>query len=298
MNKTSNIEQIDPSLLILNDKFQGRQLALVHKDSDREASEAFRQMQIDKVLISLQNGDSIHTPLEAFELYGQLYVVDGFHRTIACQQYLAKTKSKQITVPVIVHRGYSEAEAYLNSLTKNQDHGTALQPSEVYQNKFKAHLMEGENIKVDSKLGLAKKYGSKESQGLHIQRALKACIAAGLPTRAEWMKDYSKAARKLKRALQKQYRDLYDICFDKDDFPIIRKLADASMSLKDREPLSEDKLKMIMKKEIRDMVIKHSPSEFRAALKAVNKELALGLSVKTIWDEEASIKRCGGSVDF
>jgi hypothetical protein len=99
--------------------------------------------------------------------------VDGFHRTIACQQYLDKTKSKQITVPVIVRRGYSEAEAYLDSLTKNQDHGATLQPSEVYQNKFKAHLMEGENVKVDSKLELAKKYGSKKSQGLHIQRALK-----------------------------------------------------------------------------------------------------------------------------
>jgi hypothetical protein len=298
MNKTTDTEQIDPSLLILKNKFQGRQLGVVHKDFDREASEALRQMQIDNVLISLQNGDSIHVPLEAFELEGQLYVVDGFHRTIACQQYLAKTKSKQITVPVIVHRGYTNSEAYLDSLTKNQDHGTPLQPSESYQNKFKAHLMRGVDIEVESKATLAKKYGCQNTQGLYIKRALRACIEAGLPPSNEWMKDDTKACKKLKRALKKQYRDLYDTCFDKDDFPIIRKLADASMGFKDREPLSEDKLKMIMKKEIRDMVIKHSPSEFRAALKAVNKELALGLTVKTAWDEEESIKRCGGDMDF
>ena len=298
MTKTSNIEQIDPSLLILNDKFQGRQLALVHKDSDREASEAFRQMQIDKVLISLQNGDSIHTPLEAFELYGQLYVVDGFHRTIACQQYLASSKSKPITVPVIVHRGYTNSEAYLDSLTKNQDHGTPLQPSESYQNKFKAHLMRGVDIEVESKASLAKKYGCQKTQGLHIKRALSACIEAGLPPSNEWMKDDTKACKKLKRALKKRYRDLLDEHFDKDGFPIIRKLADVANGVRERQPLSEEQLKVIMKQEIRDMVIKYSPSEFRAALKAVNKELALGLTVKTAWDEEESIKRCGGDDDL
>ncbi|MEO3683053.1 hypothetical protein ABHN84_12220 [Shewanella vesiculosa] len=298
MNKTISNEQIDPNVLILDDRFQNRQLNLVHKDSEREASETFRQIQIDNVLMSLKHGEDVHTPLEVFELYGSLYVVDGFHRTMACQQYLANPKARKITVPAKVHRGYSEFDAYMASLTMNVGHGTRLHPSEEYQNKFKRHLADGENIVVQSKREIAKAYSCSDTHGLSIQRALNACIEAGLPLKAEWEQDFSKAAKKLKRALKKRYRDVLDDAFDKDNYPIITKLAAASQGLKEKSPMTESARKSMIKKQIRDIIDSYGAEDFRTALKSVNKELALAVTVKTVWDENETYRRAGGDYDF
>lgn len=297
MNKTTSNEQIDPSLLKLDDRFQNRQLHLVHKEAEREASETFRQAQISKILINLNHGEDIHTPLEVFELFGSLYVVDGFHRTMACQQYLANPRAKTITVPAIVHRGYSEYDAFMFSLTMNVGHGTRLLPSEEYQNKFKRHLAEGENLVVKSKREIAKAYSCGDTHGLSIQRALNACVEAGLPLKAEWEKDFTKAARKLKRALKKQYRDILDDAFDKDNYPIINKLADAYMGVKEKAPLTEAARKAIIQKQIKDIIDTHGTEDFRAALKAVSKDLALAVTVKTVWDEDETYRRLSGK-DF
>ncbi|MGI2058028.1 hypothetical protein ACRN9T_12715 [Shewanella baltica] len=291
MNKTTSIEQIDPSQLILDDRFQNRQPNLVHKDSDREASESFRKMQIENVLMSLKHGEDVHTPLEVFELHGSLYVVDGFHRTMACQQYLANPKARKITVPAKVHRGYSEFDAFMASLTMNVGHGTRLHISEEYQNKFKRHLAEGENIVVQSKRDIAKAYSCSDTHGLSIKRALNACIEAGLPSRAEWEKDFSKAAKKLKRALKKRYQNVLDDTFDKDNYPIITKLAAASQGIKEKSPMTETARKAMIKKHIMDMIDTHGAEDFRAALKSVSKELALGVTVKTVWDENETYRR-------
>lgn len=297
MNKTTSHEQIDPNLLILDDRFQNRQLNLVHKDTEREASETFRQIQINNVLMSLNHGEAVHTPLEVFELHGRLYVVDGFHRTMACQQYLANPKARKITVPATVHRGYSEFDAYMASLTMNVGHGTRLHPSEEYQNKFKRHLAKGEKLVVQSKREIAKAYSCSDTHGLNIQRALNACIEAGLPLKAEWEKDFAKAARKLKRALKKRYPDVLDDVFDKDDYPIITKLADASKGLIEKAPMTDTARKGMIKQQIRDIIDTQGAEDFRAALKSINKELALAVTVKTVWDENETYRRSGGK-DF
>jgi hypothetical protein len=290
-NPVQTPEQIDPSLLILDRRFQGRQTNLIYDESCQAAVEISRQQQIQDVLTSLENGNNIHTPLEACELFGELYVVDGFHRTEACHKFLKANKGINLQVPVLIHRGFTEADIYLMSLTMNRSHGTALSPSERWQNQFKRHLMQGEHIQVGSKRALAKEYDSKESQGLHIQRALNACIEAGLPSSNEWAKNYGKAVTKLKKALIAAYNDLEVFNFDKDNFPIIRPLADASTGRKEFpvEQSEED----LRKQKITDathaleeIIVKHGGDCFREALKRLDRQ-ELGLTIKKEWNKSA-----------
>ncbi|MDZ5119555.1 hypothetical protein OR259_15170 [Vibrio parahaemolyticus] len=243
MMKQCTLEQIDPRQLVLDERFQSRQTQLIAKRADRAASENSRQRQLRNILTSLQNGNGIREPIEAYEIYGELYVVSGFHRTDACRMFLNDNPSQNLLVPVKIYRGYTEAEAYLASLTKNLEHGTALDQSEMWQNKFKQSLMQGENLKILSKRKTAKLFDCSETQGLHIVNAQNACVEVGLPSVKEWSSDYQKAAEKLRKKLMKRFEVTPDD-FDKDGFPIISRLSKAYKGERFDADLSEEELEL------------------------------------------------------
>ncbi|KOY31446.1 hypothetical protein [Vibrio parahaemolyticus] len=296
MMKQCTLEQIDPRQLVLDERFQSRQTQLIAKRADRAASENSRQRQLRNILTSLENGNGIREPIEAYDIYGELYVVSGFHRTEACHKFLKDNPSQNLLVPVKIYRGYTEAEAYLDSLTKNVEHGTALDQSEIWQNKFKQSLMQGENLELLSKRETAKLFDCSETQGLHILNAQKACIEVGLPNVKEWSSDYQKAAEKLRKKLLKRFEVMPDD-FDKDGFPIISRLSKAYKGNRFEAALSEEELELneisYQKESLKDL-IQRNPMAFRKALNTLDKR-ALGIVVKRSWDENEVILKYGES---
>ncbi|EDM59420.1 MULTISPECIES: hypothetical protein [Vibrio] len=294
MMKQCTLEQIDPRQLVLDERFQSRQTQLIAKRADRAASENSRQRQLRNILTSLENGNGIREPIEAYDIYGELYVVSGFHRTEACHKFLKDNPSQNLLVPVKIYRGYTEAEAYLDSLTKNVEHGTALDQSEIWQNKFKQSLMQGENLELLSKRETAKLFDCSETQGLHILNAQKACIEVGLPNVKEWSSDYQKAAEKLRKKLLKRFEVMPDD-FDKDGFPIISRLSKAYKGNRFEAALSEEELELneisYQKESLKDL-IQRNPMAFRKALNTLDKR-ALGIVVKRSWDENEVILKYG-----
>lgn len=292
--KQCTLEQIDPRQLVLDERFQSRQTQLIAKRADRAASENSRQRQLRNILTSLENGNGIREPIEAYDIYGELYVVSGFHRTEACHKFLKDNPSQNLLVPVKIYRGYTEAEAYLDSLTKNVEHGTALDQSEIWQNKFKQSLMQGENLELLSKRETAKLFDCSETQGLHILNAQKACIEVGLPNVKEWSSDYQKAAEKLRKKLLKRFEVMPDD-FDKDGFPIISRLSKAYKGNRFEAALSEEELELneisYQKESLKDL-IQRNPMAFRKALNTLDKR-ALGIVVKRSWDENEVILKYG-----
>ncbi|EKB7281573.1 hypothetical protein OOY67_004116 [Vibrio parahaemolyticus] len=298
MTRHYTLEQLNPQLLVLDERFQSRQTNLIGSKADKAASDNSRKRQIDNILTSLGNGNGVKEPIEAYELFGELFVVSGFHRTEACHRFLKNNPNESLLVPVKVFRGYTEAEAYSDSLTKNLEHGTALDKSEVWQNKFKQSLMLGENLQTLSKRGTAKLFDCGETQGLHILNAQKACIAVGLPKVSEWQSDYQKAATRLKRSLMRAYEQLGLEDFDKDGFPIISRLAKAAKGTKYEGDLSDDELEqretLNQLSKLEELIAKN-PITFRKALDMLDKK-ALGLVVKRQWDENSVIlKYCEDS---
>lgn len=294
--KQCTLEQIDPRQLVLDERFQSRQTQLIAKRADRAASENSRQRQLRNILTSLENGNGIREPIEAYDIYGELYVVSGFHRTEACHKFLKDNPSQNLLVPVKIYRGYTEAEAYLASLTKNLEHGTALDQSEMWQNKFKQSLMQGENLKILSKRKTAKLFDCSETQGLHIVNAQNACVEVGLPSVKEWSSDYQKAAEKLRKKLMKRFEVTPDD-FDKDGFPIISRLSKAYKGNRFEAALSEEELELneisYQKESLKDL-IQRNPMAFRKALNTLDKR-ALGIVVKRSWDENEVILKYGES---
>lgn len=292
--KQCTLEQIDPRQLVLDERFQSRQTQLIAKRADRAASENSRQRQLRNILTSLENGNGIREPIEAYDIYGELYVVSGFHRTEACHKFLKDNPSQNLLVPVKIYRGYTDAEAYLDSLTKNVEHGTALDQSEIWQNKFKQSLMQGENLELLSKRETAKLFDCSETQGLHILNAQKACIEVGLPNVKEWSSDYQKAAEKLRKKLLKRFEVMPDD-FDKDGFPIISRLSKAYKGNRFEAALSEEELELneisYQKESLKDL-IQRNPMAFRKALNTLDKR-ALGIVVKRSWDENEVILKYG-----
>ncbi|MCS0290383.1 hypothetical protein [Vibrio alginolyticus] len=288
------LEQIDPRQLVLDERFQSRQTQLIAKRADRASSENSRQRQLRNILTSLENGNGIREPIEAYDIYGELYVVSGFHRTEACHKFLKDNPSQNLLVPVKIYRGYTEAEAYLDSLTKNVEHGTALDQSEIWQNKFKQSLMQGENLELLSKRETAKLFDCSETQGLHILNAQKACIEVGLPNVKEWSSDYQKAAEKLRKKLLKRFEVMPDD-FDKDGFPIISRLSKTYKGNRFEAALSEEELELneisYQKESLKDL-IQRNPMAFRKALNTLDKR-ALGIVVKRSWDENEVILKYG-----
>ncbi|WP_446639874.1 hypothetical protein [Vibrio sp. PNB22_2_2] len=293
--KQCNLEQIDPRQLILDQRFQSRQTQLIATKPDRAASENSRQRQLRNILTSLENGNGIREPIEAYDIYGELYVVSGFHRTEACHMFLKDNPSKSLLVPVKIYRGYTEAEAYLDSLTKNLEHGTALDQSEMWQNKFKQSLMQGENLQIRSKRETAKLFDCSHTQGLHIMNAQKACTEVGLPNVKEWLSDYQKAAEKLRRKLMTRF-EIAPYDFDKDGFPIISRLAKAYKGNRFEDDLSEEEIELreiLQQQNTLIELIKRNPIIFRKALDGLDKK-SLGIVVKRKWDEDKVVlKYCG-----
>ncbi|EMH2897795.1 hypothetical protein V6G10_004021 [Vibrio parahaemolyticus] len=298
MMKQCTLEQIDPRQLVLDERFQSRQTQLIGNKADKAASENSRQRQLRNILTSLENGNGIREPIEAYDIYGELYVVSGFHRTEACHKFLKDNPSKILSVPVKVYRGYTEAEAYLDSLTKNLEHGTALDQSEMWQNKFKQSLMQGENLKILSKRATAKLFDCSHSQGLHIVNAQKACIEVGLPNVKEWLGDYQKAAEKLRKKLLKRFEIAHDD-FDKDGFPIISRLSKAYKGNRFDADLSEEELEhkeILHQQSTLEDLIKRNPIAFRKALDNLDKK-SLGIVVKRKWDEDKVVlKYCEDNI--
>ncbi|MGU3814820.1 hypothetical protein [Vibrio diabolicus] len=298
MMKQCTLEQIDPRQLVLDERFQSRQTQLIGNKADKAASENSRQRQLRNILTSLENGNGIREPIEAYDIYGELYVVSGFHRTEACHTFLKDNPSKILSVPVKVYRGYTEAEAYLDSLTKNLEHGTALDQSEMWQNKFKQSLMQGENLKILSKRATAKLFDCSHSQGLHIVNAQKACTEVGLPSLKEWLGDYQKAAEKLRKKLMKAFNVELDD-FDKDGFPIISRLSKAYKGEKFDADLSEEELELkeiLHQQSTLEDLIKRNPIAFRKALDNLDKK-SLGIVVKRKWDEDKVVlKYCDDNI--
>ncbi|HHF2858942.1 hypothetical protein [Vibrio alginolyticus] len=298
MMKQCTLEQIDPRQLVLDERFQSRQTQLIGNKADKAASENSRQRQLRNILTSLENGNGIREPIEAYDIYGELYVVSGFHRTEACHTFLKDNPNKILSVPVKVYRGYTEAEAYLDSLTKNLEHGTALDQSEMWQNKFKQSLMQGENLKILSKRATAKLFDCSHSQGLHIVNAQKACTEVGLPSLKEWLGDYQKAAEKLRKKLMKAFNVELDD-FDKDGFPIISRLSKAYKGEKFDADLSEEELELkeiLHQQSTLEDLIKRNPIAFRKALDNLDKK-SLGIVVKRKWDEDKVVlKYCEDNI--
>lgn len=109
-------------------------------------------------------------------------------------------------------------------------------------------------------------------------------MEVSLPTSQEWMTDYRKATETLQGRLFDKYVLLSLNDFDKDGFPLIRRLADAYNGKEYAGGLSDEKFE---RQEVSyqfhqlEKLIAKNPSAFRKALGRLDKG-ALGLVVKSV----------------
>ena len=283
MNK-NNKTMLDASSLVLDEYYQSRQSALDTNNKTKAAAEILKEQQIKEIVVDLESGKGIHTPLKVHEIKGRLYVVSGFHRTLACQKYMRKHKGKQVLVPAYVTPNSTRADAFRDSLTQNAKHGVQLSKSERLHNQFKLQIMEGENVIIQSKRDTATAYGCGNTHGGHLSNALKACKAVGIPTVEEWSKSPQRAAKGLRQRLEAAYGMMPD-SFDKDGFPKARKLAEAYTGIDPLKDLNDDDLEKLAIEHSHNEIEKllaQDPEAFRKALKRFDRE-ALGISFKREW---------------
>ena len=158
---------VDPSQLVLRDMLQCRDMTIIEDDVSRVAQRHKTQEQVQLILNDLENGGTINTPPKVCRLNGELLVVDGFHRTMACHKYLKNNPDKNLEIRVELTEVAMLSHAYMLALRANRDHGVGLSTTERNQNGFKQLLFIGGEVK--SKREIASETGCSYISSEHLK---------------------------------------------------------------------------------------------------------------------------------
>lgn len=117
----SSMTDLDPRELILDPLMQAREPELIKSNKEREAQITKQSMQDSEILKDLLDGKGIRTPITVFEVASKLYVIDGFHRTKACLEYLKKRPDEPICIRAVLIMNRTYNEAFLAAQEMNQN---------------------------------------------------------------------------------------------------------------------------------------------------------------------------------
>ncbi|WP_076011386.1 ParB N-terminal domain-containing protein [Alteromonas abrolhosensis] len=278
---------LDPRDLVLDLMIQAREPELIRKSKDREAQITKQSMQDSKILKDLLNGVGIKQPITVFEVEEKLYVVDGFHRTKACLEYLKKKPDEPMTIKAVLVKKRTYVEAFLAAQEMNQEHGVGVTAEEITQSKFRSLI-------VSNKFGLSisklmELVGCDKGQAAHYRRALIACANALEGVIQDKNISVQQLAEVLKTRLEEEYY-LTDSAWDSKGFPRMRKLANAYSGIVSEPPAeTQEWIEYRTNQAIKNftnMMKYYDAGIFREALrKAVRgQELGITISKRATWE--------------
>mgnify|MGYP000586444681 CR=1 FL=1 len=221
----SSFKDIDPRTVKLDPAMQARDTDLIRDKNTRRAQELKQASQSKEILDDLHNGIGIKQSIQVFEVSGELYVVDGFHRVGAALKYMKEAKREDFKVRALVIKNRTYTEAFLAAQEANQSHGVGVTKDEVNQSKFRGLVVAG---KYDYSVSdIQKLVGCSRGQAAHVAKALKACGEAVKAT----VEDYESLQgfiEELQRQLSNKYpSQLSNSTWDAQGFPKVRRLSDA-----------------------------------------------------------------------
>ena len=215
---------IDPRKLTLDLALQARDVTLI-KDKLLRSSQEYRQANQDKELLEdLNNGLPIHTLIKVFIVNDRFLVIDGFHRTKACLEYLRKNPDNDLTIPALVFKNRSYKEAVAAAQDVNQNHGVSVTSDEIMQSKFRKLIIEGKfSLSISEVMKIV---GCSRGQAAHICKGLKACGQCFTSPEQLEFTNLQEFISILEDGLSAQM-ELANNIWDSNGFPKIRKLSDA-----------------------------------------------------------------------
>ena len=284
----SSLTDLDPRDLILDPLMQAREPELIKTNKEREAQITKQAMQDSEILNDLLNGVGIRLPITVFEVGSKRYVVDGFHRTKACLEFLKEKPEESITIKAMLIKNRTYNEAFLAAQEMNQNHGVGVTNEEITQSKFRSLI-------VTSQFGLSvsqlmKVASCGRGQADHFRKALLACADAlqGIST------DKDISVQHLVEILSEQLSEKYYLtssAWDSKGFPKMRRLSDAYSgrvmpSIEDGEEWTDYQIKQAIKN-FNNMIEYYGPGVFREALRKTvrGQELGITISRKSTWEE-------------
>jgi hypothetical protein len=278
----SSFKDINPRTVKLDPAMQARDTNLIRDKITRRAQELKQASQSKEILEDLHNGLGIKQPIKVFEVSGELYVVDGFHRVGAALQYMEKAKDEKFRVRALVVKNRTFTEAFLAAQEANQNHGVGVTKDEINQSKFRGLVVYG---KYDYSVSeIQKQVGCSRGQAAHVARALKACGEAVKGT----VEDYD-SLEKFTEELQLQLNNKYSNqlgppTWDTQGFPKIRKLSDV-VAGKSYMPddISDEEYRIHLIQEayakIDSLIELVGEDNFREALRKTARGSTLGISI-------------------
>ena len=283
----SMFTDLDPRTLVLDAMMQAREPELIKKAKLREAQVIKLAQQTDDILEDLLQGGTINVPIEVFEVGAKRYVVDGFHRTTACLEYLKKRPNESFTIRAKVIKNRTYEEAFLAAQGMNETHGVSATKQEVMQSKFRKLIVaEHFELSISEIMETAK---LKKTQAAHTRHALLACKEVIDDIRSYKSLPLAERIESLHRALKDKY-DLTASAFDGKSFPLMRVLADAYNGKDNLYTNGTDEwTKQQMngaERSFKKMIEHYGAGIFREALRKVAREEQLDISVtrKASWE--------------
>lgn len=286
--KDTSMVELDPRGLTLDPLLQARDPALIAKHKSREAQNTKQADQIVNILDDLLRGAPIRIPIKVFEVKGKLLVVDGFHRTKACLQYLKAKPDENLKVTALLVKNRTYEEAFLTAQQMNKDHGVGVTKEEIIQAGFRSLVVQSNfDLSVSQ---IMKAVSCSKGQANHIQNALKACNEAQKASDVNNGSDIQDRIEAIGDELRLRY-DLTDSAWDSKGFPKIRKLSDAykgnsNVPVNDEKGWTEYQTKSAVG-EFNKILERYGSGIFREALRASvrNQELGVSVSRKSTWEK-------------
>lgn len=283
----SMFTDLDPRTLVLDPMMQAREPELIKKAKLREAQVIKLAQQTDDILEDLLQGGAINVPIEVFEVGAKRYVVDGFHRTTACLEYLKKRPNESFTIRAKVIKNRTYEETFLAAQEMNKSHGVSVTKEEETQSKFRKLIVDAKfelsitDIRETAKL--------KKTQAAHTRHALLACKEAIEGIQAFESLPFAERIESLRKALADKY-DLTASAFDGKGFPKMRKLADVysgkeNLFVDGTDEWTQHQMKGA-ERSFKKMIEHYGAGIFREALRKVAREEQLEISVtrKATWE--------------
>lgn len=290
----SRLADLDPTSLILDKTLQARDTELIKDKRLRSAQEIKQASQDEQILNDLRNGQPIRQRVTVFVIDDKYFVVDGFHRTKACLNYLKENPKTTIFIPCLVIENRTYQEAFEAAQEANQGHGVGITEDERGQAKFRQLIVNGNfSLSVSQ---IAEKVSCSRGQANHISRGLKACKEALGDIAGQDIHDLAGYIEQLQSGLETKYC-LPKNAWDAQGFPKIRKLSDAISGKDfikdmDNEEWQNHQISSVSEK-ITNIIKNFGEDHFREGLRQAVKGNALGVSIsrRNKWLEQV------GSID-